>query len=68
MKKVCFYILIGNIILHFGTLTIPFQHNLPRSMVRRHRSGCDKGITPPFPGVVYLGCPGILLPSEHSPQ
>lgn len=30
MKKVCFYILIGNIILHFGTLTIPFQYNLPK--------------------------------------
>lgn len=47
MKKVCFYILIGNRILHFGTLTVPFQDNLPKidgetALIKL----CDKDIPP----------------------
>lgn len=30
LLKSLFYILIGNTILAFGTLTIPFQHDLPK--------------------------------------
>ena len=58
MEEVCFYILIGNIILHFGTLTSPFQHNLPKIT----------GETPPFrlwqgPSSPLLGWPlwGVLV-------
>ena len=58
MEEVCFYILIGNIILRFGTLTSPFQHNLPKI----------NGETPPFrlwqgPSSPLLGWPlwGVLV-------
>lgn len=43
MEEVCFYILIGNIILRFGTLT---STTCQRSMVRHHPSGCDKDPPP----------------------
>ena len=58
MEEVCFYILIGNIILCFGTLTSSFQHNLPKI----------NGKTPPFrlwqgPSSPLLGWPlwGVLV-------
>lgn len=65
MRKVCFYILIGNIILHFGTLTVPFQYYLPEingetPPIRRWQD------SPPFPGVMCLSRPSILLPSKHT--
>uniref|UniRef100_A0A8C2NQF7 Double-stranded RNA-binding protein Staufen homolog 2 n=1 Tax=Capra hircus TaxID=9925 RepID=A0A8C2NQF7_CAPHI len=43
MEEVCFYILIGNIILRFGTLT---STTCQRSMVRHHPSDCDKDPPP----------------------
>lgn len=67
MRKLCFYILIGNIILYFGTLTIPFQYNLPNIDGETPPTRLPQDI-PPFPGVVYPSRPSVLLPSQPSQQ
>jgi hypothetical protein len=51
MKKVCFHILIGNIIVHSGTLTIFSTTTCQRSVVRHHPSGHDRSSSP------FLGWP-----------